>query len=86
MISVSRLLACFVIYFLVFEGNDNFVVAVCSNADEECCWLKHYEGVEKSINDRPNFQAEITEAFQVGKLFLIMISLIRLCLKSFFLK
>jgi len=45
-------------------GNDNFVFAVCSNADEECCWLKHYEGVEKTINDRPNFQAEITEAFQ----------------------
>ena len=73
MISVSKLLACFVIYFLVFEGNDNFVIAVCSDADEECCWLKYYEGVEKSINDRPGFQAEITTAFQVWKLFLTKI-------------
>ena len=84
MILVIKLLACFVIYFLIFVGNDNFVFAVCSNADEECCWLKHYEGVEKTINDRPNFQAEITEAFQVWKLFLIMISLIRLCLNKIY--
>ena len=79
MISVHKLLACFVTYFLIFEGNDNFVIAVCSDADEECCWLKHYEGVEKSINDRPGFQAEITTAFQVWKLFLTKISFICMC-------
>ena len=73
---MSKSLACFVIYYLTFEGNDNFVSAVCTQVGERCCWLRHYEGVERTINERPGFQAEITEAFKVWKLFSIKTSLI----------
>ena len=65
MISVSKSLACFVIYYLILEGNDNFVSAACTIVGEKCCWLNRYVGVEKTINDRPGFPLEITEGFQV---------------------
>ena len=58
----------FLVCVVVFDANYNIVSASCSTANEEneCCWLVRYEGLVKSINDRPGFQAPITEAFQVG--------------------
>ena len=63
----SKLLISFIIHNLFLDGNNNKVFAACSKEGEECCWLVRYEGLVKDINGRPGFQAEITEAFQVGK-------------------
>jgi len=38
---------------------------VCSNADDECCWLVHYKDVVKTINNRPDFPKEVTKAFEI---------------------
>ena len=68
MMIFAKLLVSFVICYLFLDGNNNKVLAACSKEGEECCWLVRYEGLVKDINDRPGFQAEITEAFQVGKI------------------
>ena len=64
----DKLFAFFLACIFAFDANNNFVSASCSkeNEENECCWLVRYEGLVKSINDRPSFQAPITEAFQVG--------------------
>lgn len=64
----NKLFSFFLVGVVVFDANYKIVSASCStaNAENECCWLVRYEGLVKSINDRPGFQAPITEAFQVG--------------------
>ena len=68
MMLFTKLLIPFIIYNTFLDINHNKVLAACSKEGEDCCWLVRYEGLVKDINDRPGFQAEITEAFQVGKI------------------
>ena len=67
MILKNKLFAFLIVCIFVFDANNNNVLASCSTANEEneCCWLVRYEDKISSTNDRPGFQDEITEAFQV---------------------